>query len=75
MHLLCICGTSRNSDHVWSSEAETMSQMANPLPETLPTIPFHSGADFDLPCFEMNALKVAKVADGQCGSVGPIWKY
>lgn len=46
-----------------------MFQTANPLPETLPTVPFHSGADFDLPCFEINPIKVVKVADVQCGSV------
>ena len=57
---------------VWRNEAETMFQTANPLPETLPTVPFHSGANYDLPCFEINPIKMAKVADVPCGSVGCI---
>lgn len=68
MHLLCVCGMGRKSDCAWGSEAETMFQTANPSPENLPTVPFHSRANFDLPCFERNQIKVAKVADVHCVS-------
>jgi len=63
-----VSDTGRKPDCVWSSEAVIMFQTVNPLPETLPTVAFHSWADFDLPCFELNPIKVAKFANVECGS-------
>lgn len=74
-HLLCVCGMGRKSDCVWRSEAEAMFQTARHLPETLPNFSFHSGADFNLPCFEIKPIKMAKVADVHCGSVRCMWKW
>lgn len=63
MDLSCIYFTDIKSYCVWRSKTETMFQSTSPFPETLPTVPFHSGANFDSSCFEINPVKVAEVAD------------
>lgn len=63
MHaLFSICGTSRKSDCGWRGVAETVFETANI------NAPFLSGSNFGLPCFEINPIRIDKVADALCGS-------
>lgn len=64
MHALFrICGTGRISDCVWRAEAETMFETVNT------NVPLDSGSNLGLPCFEVNPVKMDKVAGAFCGSV------